>query len=78
MARKKKTVNFEPGQTVENHDGTYIVTTIGLPNTCSVTGEPVTDGYWLAKSPDHARAGHGISKAAFLKMTPEQPDPDEE
>lgn len=43
----------------------FLVTKIGLPNTCSVTGLPITEGFWLARNTDEARAGLGISVAAF-------------
>lgn len=65
-----QTISFEIGQTVTNHDGDWIVTRAGLPNTCMISGEAVTDGYWLARSADHGRAGQGISAAAFIEMQP--------
>lgn len=43
----------------------FLVTKIGLPNTCSVTGLPITEEFWLARNTDEARAGLGISVAAF-------------
>ncbi len=43
----------------------FLVTSQGLPNTCSVTGLPITEGFWLARNDDEARAGLGISVAAL-------------
>lgn len=66
----KKKPNFEIGQTVTNHDGDWIVTATGLPNTCSISGQPVEDGYWLARNEDAARSGQGISEEAFRQLAP--------
>ena len=43
----------------------FIVTTAGLPNTCSITGKEITEGYWFAANTDEARSGLGLSQAAF-------------
>jgi hypothetical protein len=43
----------------------FVVTEAGLPNSCSVTGQPISEGYWFAQNIDEARSGLGISQAAF-------------
>lgn len=49
--------------TVVTDDGTELVRTkAGLPNTCSVTGEPC-EGTWFAKNEQAALAGQGFSEA---------------
>lgn len=52
---------YRPGEKING----FIVTAVGLPNTCSVTGKPITEGYWFAANNDEARSGQGISRAAF-------------
>lgn len=44
-----------------------IQTTAGLPNNCSVIGEPITEGYWYADSVDAAIAGLGICEAEYKR-----------
>ena len=45
----------------------YQLTTIGLPNTCSVCGKP-QEGEWYAKNIDEARSGLGICAADLKKV----------
>ena len=58
-ARKPKT--YQVGQKING----FIVTKAGLPNTCSLTGQVITEGYWFAANEDEARSGAGICQAAF-------------
>jgi DNA-directed RNA polymerase alpha subunit len=43
----------------------YIKTSAGLPNTCSVSGRLVTEGYWYAPNVDQARAGQGVCEEVY-------------
>ncbi len=64
MAKKpaaKDTRTYELGDRIDG----FVVTKAGLPNTCSVSGQEITGGLWLARNDDEARAGKGISIAAF-------------
>jgi len=45
----------------------FIATSAGLPNSCSITGEPILDEYWYAENEDAARAGQGIEMQFFLE-----------
>jgi hypothetical protein len=56
---------YEIGEAVNG----FVVTKAGLPNTCSATGEPITESYWFAKNQDEARSGQGISQAAFEALS---------
>ena len=68
MAKKpaaKETYTYQLGDQING----FVVTKAGLPNTCSITGQEITEGYWLAVNDDEARAGKGISVAAFEDPT---------
>lgn len=58
-AAKPKT--YQVGEKING----FVVTRAGLPNTCSLTGETITEGYWFAANEDEARSGLGLSQAAF-------------
>lgn len=47
-----------PGQAISTPTGSFIVTAVGLPNSCATCGQPQA-GLWLARHVDEARSGGG-------------------